>query len=495
MDTSTGLAETLQRFSQRYRAALTTKAGLLAGLGVGVASALGWRLQLLQVPWALCLGVPVGIGVLAVSGVAWWLRRRWISPSSSAAYLDQTLGLQQRLVTAAEFAQAPQPPALYPLLIEDTARQCSPEHAKLPRPVNRVTALLALILLLLLLWPVAGRSPLMQLAQLPQTVPPPRPPEQPTPPPQPQSREQQQQQQQQGGGSSDQQQAGGGSGTPKSDQQKSGSGGESQPQEQRDGESGQAGKSGQGSSNQSNQAQSGRDQRSGQGTEEQRGGEQQGQRGSQEQTSGSQGQQHQGQAEQAAGAKGQNQSSGATGQQQQPQAGTQQGDQRSGSQQGSRAEQRPGSGGGQLSSGDQQALKAEIQQLLKEVSGELKELQAQLETAKDQSPPPAGTSTDPNLYESPAPLDPSKGDALPIQLQADQAPTKSPRPGGGVGTASKEVSKEGPSMKAEDAQLSDTPIDETPANRQVVPPEYRDVFDRLNRTTNGITNDQAPNTI
>ena len=128
-------------------------------------------------------------------------------------------------------------------------------------------------------------------------------------------------------------------------------------------------------------------------------------------------------------------------------------------------------------------MKAEIQQLLKEVSGELKTLQAQLEeAAKNQPPPQAGTSTDPDLYESPSPLDAAQGDALPIQLQADQAPTKSPRPSGGVGTPSNDVSKDGPSLKAEDAQLSDAPIDETPTNRQVVPPEYRDVFDRLNRT-------------
>jgi hypothetical protein len=124
-------------------------------------------------------------------------------------------------------------------------------------------------------------------------------------------------------------------------------------------------------------------------------------------------------------------------------------------------------------------LKAEIQELLKEVSGELKQLQAQLATAKDKPPLDAGTSTDPKLYESPMTLDRKGGTVLPIQLQTDTTPIKAQRPGSGVGPPSGEVSGALPQMKAEEAELSDEPLEEPSAPRQMVPPEYRSVFDRL----------------
>ena len=149
-------------------------------------------------------------------------------------------------------------------------------------------------------------------------------------------------------------------------------------------------------------------------------------------------------------------------------------------QQASMAQQQSGSGAGQSSVG-QDALKADIQQLLKEVSGELKQLQAQMDASQHQ--PQIGTSSDPNLYDAPTPVDTTTGSALPIQLQTDQATTKTPRPGSGVGRPLGEVSAASPQAKAEAAQLSDQPLEETPVPREAVPPEYRPIFDRLHQQT------------
>jgi hypothetical protein len=124
-------------------------------------------------------------------------------------------------------------------------------------------------------------------------------------------------------------------------------------------------------------------------------------------------------------------------------------------------------------------LKAQIQQLLKDVSGELRQLQAQLSERQAQPPPEAGIGTDPELYESPTPLGPATGENVPIQLQADATETPSTRPGSGVGRPSGEMSNAAPQARAEDAQLSVDPIEEAPTERQAVPPEYRNVFDRL----------------
>jgi len=152
-----------------------------------------------------------------------------------------------------------------------------------------------------------------------------------------------------------------------------------------------------------------------------------------------------------------------------------------------------GRGGGQ-GLGSQDATRAEIQQLLKEVSGELKQLEAQLAAAKDQPHPDAGSSTDPNLYEAPMALEQPQHTALPIQLTTDTAETEQQRPGGGVAPPpaySPEANPRpsgpnagggaSPQAQAEEAQLSEEPLEEIPAARQPIPSEYRGVFDRLHR--------------
>ena len=119
--------------------------------------------------------------------------------------------------------------------------------------------------------------------------------------------------------------------------------------------------------------------------------------------------------------------------------------------------------------------------MLKEVSGELKQLEAQLAAAKDQPHPDAGSSTDPNLYEAPMALEQPQHTALPIQLTTDTAETEQQRPGGGVGRPSGKAAAATPQAQAEEAQLSEEPLEETSAARQPIPSEYRGVFDRLHR--------------
>ena len=129
--------------------------------------------------------------------------------------------------------------------------------------------------------------------------------------------------------------------------------------------------------------------------------------------------------------------------------------------------------------GNQDTLKADIQELLKELSGELKDLQAQLASSSQEPHPQAGTSTDPELYGPRTTPEQAAGESVAIQLKTDTQPTQASRRGGGVGQPSGEVSGAGPQVKPEDAQLSEAPLEEQPVSRQPVPPEYRRVFDRL----------------
>ena len=129
--------------------------------------------------------------------------------------------------------------------------------------------------------------------------------------------------------------------------------------------------------------------------------------------------------------------------------------------------------------GGQEAMKAEIQALLQQVSGELKQLQAQLAQAQGNTAPEAGPGTDPDLYEAPTPLPEGDGSPLPMSLRTDGEKSSATRPASGTGRPDADVSSEAPTVKSEDAQLSDTPLEEKSVDRQTVPPEYRDAFDRL----------------
>ena len=123
-------------------------------------------------------------------------------------------------------------------------------------------------------------------------------------------------------------------------------------------------------------------------------------------------------------------------------------------------------------------MKADIQQLLKEVSGQLETLQHELANAQPGAP---GTSADPTLYDAASPLEPSAGGTVPVTLTTDEAASTRPRAGGGVGSRSPTASRTAPKSDEEDAKLTEAPREESGATRQPIPFEYRDVFDRLNQ--------------
>ncbi len=449
----------LQRFHHRYRRALLARIAVLATLAIGLLGVLAWRLAMWQVPVGRRTWMLAGLGGLTVLALGWWVHRRWISPRATAAHLDRALGLQQRLVTAAEFADSEQASSLYPLLVEDAVSHCATGRARFPRPWDRLAAGLVVLILLLLLLPRAGIAP-TRLAQLPPSVQPPPEPKTP-PPPQSQGAQSAQSQQPQSGASDRSQ------------------GGQSQPQQ------GQQGKGEQPSGNaspQNGQSQPGDaqqdDQRQQSGSESQQTGGSQSDRAQQQQDA------------QRANAGGQ-QAKGAQRGQQSDGQGQQPGDQR-GAQQQANAQQGQGKGGTGLSPGNQEALKAEIQGLLKQVSGELKELQAQLENAQDLPKPEAGTSTDPELYGRDAePPSPKGSREVPVQLQTDEKQVKTQRPGGGTGKPSTAASAATPKTKTEAVALSEAPLEETATSRQSVPPEYRGVFDRVHRPS-GQPTEQEP---
>ena len=495
---STDLPLLLQRFTARYRAALLTKTGLLAALGLALAAVLAWRLFMLRLVAGWRLGVPAAVAVVTGASLVWWAHSRWPSRRASAAYLDRLLGLKQRLVTAEEFANAPNAPALYPLLVADASKWVADGRTRYPRPLDRTAAVLFALLLLALAWPLGGRSPLQQLAQLPRPpIPPMKPPEPPqTPPPLPQNRAPQQQQggvgQQPSTSSSAGSQGQQGQSQSQSagrDQTSQSPSGQNQQQETRGSEgssnNGGAKSADNASGGERGQGQSGH----GQGQQQSSGSQLSSQSGSSQSAAGS------AQAKQAQSAAGQSASGDAQGGAQDGTQGAAQqarasaggksgGDAQAGAGNGRSVEAkaaRAPSGGGSSGSPGNEALQQDIQRLLKDVSGEIQTLQAQIAAAKGQPPPTAGTATDPELYGAPEPLGQTGAGTIPIQLKTDTAATTSgARAGSGVGRPSGEVTAAAPSATPEPAQLSDDPLEEPPGSRDTVPPEYRDVFDRLN---------------
>ncbi len=469
----------LEGAARRYRRALTTKAIVLGVLSLGLAAGIGWRLFVLRMALFWSVALPGLFVAVAAAGLWAWLRGRWPSQRDLAASLDETLGLEQRLVTAQEFSTAEAPSRLYPLLIEDAARHLSVEQVRLPRAVDPVSGMLIIGLLLVWLWPwYAGMHPGRQDRARPL-----RPDESPD-----ERRE----------GSARGQTAGARSGL----QPSAGS-----PQQAAGGGASQAGGS----------------QRSGSVHGAERGGEQpgQGRQGGRAQ-SGSQSA-HAGQVtrmdgqqdarqQRAPGTEGdeeaqQQQMAAAhparAGQRGRPAAGKAAAQQQSIGQQGAAAAalaqaggggQRPAGGSSPGSLGNQEALKAEIQGLLKDLSGELKQLEAQLEASK-QVPPQAGTGTDPQLFGSGAgeelPTPHGASTPVAIQLRTDVAETKSSRPGRGTAPPSGRVAEAPPSAQAESARLSDVPREELPVVRPAVPPVYRGLFDRL-RTEAASPDEEMP---
>ena len=135
------------------------------------------------------------------------------------------------------------------------------------------------------------------------------------------------------------------------------------------------------------------------------------------------------------------------------------------------------------SSASSEALQAEIKQVLQGLSSDLEQLQAKLDAQPpDRIPSTPGTATDPDLYdESVMPLAKGQGATLPLQLDADAAPTAKARPGGGMGQpdATAPVSNAKPRAADESAELADHAAPEAGVQRQPIPPEYKPVFEEL----------------
>ena len=480
--------DVLNQFGTRYRRALLAKTGVLAVLSLGVAAALSWKLYALKSASWWSVGVPSAIALLAVAGLLWWCRRRWIGRQQTAVHLDRALRLQERLVTAEEFAGAATPPTLYPALVQDTQRLLAAGKLPgLPRAFNRTATVLTVVLLLLLLWPVAGQHK-MQLAQVPSGHGPGPTPPQPTPQ----------------GSAPDEQQRGASSQAPSSAQQSnqpSSSGAQSgeRGQQSTGGSDRQSPGGKEGSTGPEDQDSPATGGASNQGTRDrsqQRGDEEQ-VRGGEADRADTRGSEREGQSSQSGEARRRSEHSDSSGEQESSRkaaerqtpnasrsssgtkgsgegAGTQ-GDVSQATQESSTRWEQQGGGGG---IGNQEALKADIQQLLKELSGELEQLQAQL-VAADSQAPQAGTHTDPELYGVPSIPEPQRGVGVPIQLGTDAEAVKGKRQGSGVGKASGEVSQAAPQATGEVAQLSEQSMEVVPVSRQPVPPEYRGVFERL----------------
>ena len=529
----------IQQLLARYRQRLRLRRVSTGVAAVGCLALLLWRLARIGM-------APAWLTALAVAGLAgvgsWqlWLAKGTRHTGLSAARdLDRVLALQERLTTAEQFSRSTTPPLLYGELLKSTEQSLEMAQARLPRWYDRTGIALAVLLLLLLLWP-QPRASMQRLAQKPPEASPrssaeskSSEPDRTEPSEQSSSRDQQR--------SSSQPQPSG-TGQPSQGQQGSGAGGQSgRSQASQGGQAGQ--QSGQSGTSNSDQGQSPSQSsgmnpsqgQSGQGQPQtSAGGTPQGQGSAKGTTQAAAGQKQTGTAQQAAAnaaadrggqsasktgatptgaaqqtAKQNGQASGkanqsgagATGQQraasgegnhqdQGQQANqrrdTGQGQQGSGTekqlaeaQQG--ASNRPGESGGAGPTPSQEALKADIKQLLKNLSGELKELQAQqLQNLPAQvSNPAPGLSTDPQLYGDPMALERATGAAMPIQLEADTEATSAARRGGGLGQPSGHISQAAPQQQSEDATLSEQQTEEQGVQRQAVPPEYRPVFERL----------------
>lgn len=484
-----GLAESLQQLLRAYRRRLTLRTSVIGLLSVGCLSALLWRVRVTEIPraWLMAIG---GVGFLAVAGwVVSRVRRERLAATHLSLDLDRALGLEARLLTATELAQESDPPALYPVLLQETREAVAEASSRLPRVVDRWAALLT-VALLMLLWRPRIISPRAQLAKLTSPPQPVAPPPQPFEPPPPTLQPPQARQSQPGSGATRQPQQGTGP---------------SQPSQASSGQSpaaAQSASTGSSRTDTSGDSTTSGQQPSQQGSREnqreapgQRRDSQPGQRTQSPDTAqgreadSPQGAQRRSDAQRAE--QGQDSPKRAAEQSSASADGTR--DQHTGRSSSASASSRqdahaspqgaPMSGGqSPMEQHAQDALKGDIKQLLEQLSEELQSLQARVETQRlDRPHPEPGTSTDPQLYDD-ADLSPPADAAqrrVPVQLRVDQQALTARRPGGGVGEPSDEVATTGPQQLEEDAQLSEDPVGAEAVTRHAIPPEYQPVFERL----------------
>jgi len=455
-------SQALQQFLARYQRHVMTRTALASLLGLVCLSVLVVRLHGWGVGRFWLLGT--GLAGLLALGLWQWqaFRRVWLSSRHALLELDRTLGLKERLVTATEFADIPKPPLLYPVLVQDTTVSLANTTKRLPRIADRWTFALVAVLLLLALWPSHAPIPQRLAMHLPTALlPTPPPPDQQPQEHLPASMPARPEESKAGGDE--------------------GQGGMLQDQQQASQDRQAGGTGAQGQRAAGHQADASSSDQTGRGARESSGTQGDSQPPRQTQHAQTEDQTQAGQTPSPHAAASQQR----TGTQEQARESIAQARDRAGGTQADNtlSQTARGEGAGQLSSAQQDQLKQEIQQLLKQLSGELKQLQAQL-TAKtrDQPSPLPGTATDPNLYDAQAALEQASGKPLPIQLEVDTQSTATTRPGGGVGQPSEQVMSATPQQEPEAAQLADTVAEEPPSQRRPIPPEYRPVFERLSRT-------------
>jgi len=501
------IGQTIQGLLARYQRHLVLHAGAVGMLGLGCLVALLWRLSHYGLkPWVL-----LGIGLGSLLGLSLWqwrvLRRAWLYLPHAALKLDQALRLEARLLTAAQFAHVPNPPPLYPVLIQDPALSLSSSEKHLPRVADRWTIALAVTLLVLMVWPSRSVLPTTLAMRTPSTQPPSEPPPPAAVPPDlpaprqravagqagPSKQQQQAQEHQQppqvqqpfGLGGAAQQDCEAGGGDSSAGQQSSAAGQTSEQGTSKDSRVAQA---------QSPSSPAYRPSGAGRQTAQQAQGQAQQskadsttprQTADTKPTSQQQQDTSQQQARQSTGRSADKPSQSSTRDSHKTgTASTRTSAQRQGSAKTDqtapqRSQATQGQGATPSSSGQQDLLKADIQQLLKEMSQELQQLQEQLVEHKDLPNPTPGTATDPQLYEDAASLEKAAGAQLPIQLEVDQEPSASKRRAGGVGEPSDQVADASPQQTPEDVTLGEQAAEEQAVSRHPIPPEYRPVFERL----------------
>jgi len=455
----------LHALVRRYQRALLAKGGLLTLVGAALVAVLAWRLAHTQAAAVWSMLLPTIAGLAGAAALWMWWKRHSLSRATTIRQLDDTLGLEQRLITLEQFERTAHPPLLFPLLERDTQQRCSAGPQRVPRLMDRTSGLLTVALLILLLWPGAGRLP-VPFAPRESPAESPTPPDRESPPPPPEPSESSAE-------SEDSESApapGQSSSSPPSapsDQQPAdeGTGDSDQPSEDASSQGEDGGRSPQASE--------------GDGTDQSSQGQPSSDAGDQRRDASSAGRTDTSSQEQAAGQPREQQPSRSAESSSERASGGRDG-------QGAQAEQRQAASedGGRdqagRSFGKQQALRGDIKELLEELRGELQTLQAQLEARQDEfSSGEPGTASDPELYDAAESLEQGALGQRALPLQTDAEPTTSMRPGGGFGGPSDEIAEAVPQQQPQAAQLSDQPHEELAGHRMVVPPEYRAVLETL----------------
>ena len=150
---SHSLNRALERLVTRHQRRVMWRTALSGALGAACVALVVWRLERAHVATRTMAWVGGALLGTLAGWHGWLLSRGWLSARATLAKLDRELGLQARLITAAEFAHVPQPPALYPTLVRETTQSLEAASTRSPSVASRSSLALAGGLLLLWFWP------------------------------------------------------------------------------------------------------------------------------------------------------------------------------------------------------------------------------------------------------------------------------------------------------------------------------------------------------